>query len=174
MSKFDEWFTKMYGNNLVNSKVQVGDYFYYFKDLIKDAFEAGAESKNAKKNSITFTLQGEIPSKKNSRIINTKTKRSFSSSRYTHWHDLAIFDMRKQIKDFQAPVPCSIVITFYHGDMHRRDSDNAVSSIMDMLKDAGVILDDCWKYVRHEESLNEYEKGNSHCKITISEYEENE
>ena len=32
---------------------------------------------------------------------------------------------------------------------------------------AGVIVDDCWKYVPHEESLNEYEKGNAHCDITI-------
>ncbi|MBO7715811.1 MAG: RusA family crossover junction endodeoxyribonuclease [Methanobrevibacter sp.] len=121
---------------------------------------------------MTFILQGETPSKKNSRIMNTKTKRSFPNPRYTQWHDLAIFEMRKQIQDFQAPRPCSIVITFYHGDKRRRDSDNGVSSIMDMLKDAGVIVDDCWEYVRHTESWNEYDKGNAKCEIEINEYKD--
>lgn len=164
--QFEEWFNKMYRNSLVNSKVQVGDNFYYIKDLIKDAFEAGNESKN-KKAEVTFTLQGETPSKKNSRIMNTKTKRSFPNPRYVEWHDLAIAQMRSQIHDYKAPEKCFVSVKFIHGDKRRRDSDNGVSSIMDMLKDAGVIIDDCWEYVPHEESLNEYEKGNAHCDITI-------
>lgn len=117
-----------------------------------------------------FTLQGETPSKKNSRIMNTKTKRSFPNPRYVEWHDLAIAQMRSQIHGYKAPIPCSITITFIHGDKRRRDSDNGVSSIMDMLKDAGVIIDDCWEYVPHEESWNDYDKGKPRCIVEIDNY----
>lgn len=114
-------------------------------------------------------LQGETPSKKNSRIINTKTKRSFPNPRYVEWHDLAILQVRSQLKGWNAPVPCSIRVIFFHGDKHRRDSDNAMSSILDMLKDCGTIIDDCWEYIPHLESWNFYDKNNSRCVIDISE-----
>ena len=115
-------------------------------------------------------LQGETPSKKNSRIMNTKTKRSFPNPRYTEWHDLAILQVRLQLKGWKAPVPCSIKVTFFHGDKHRRDSDNAMSSILDMLKDNKTIIDDCWTYIPHEESWNFYDKNNARCEIEITEY----
>ena len=117
-----------------------------------------------------FTILGATPSKKNSRILNTKTKRSFPNPRYKEWHDYAILQTRSQLQGWKAPVPCSIVVTFFHADKHRRDSDNAMSSILDMLKDNGTIIDDCWEYVRHEESWNEYDKGNARCVIEITEY----
>ncbi len=112
-------------------------------------------------------LTGETPSKKNSRIMNTKTKRSFPNPRYVEWHDAAIIQLRQQIGFQKAPIPCSVTITFFHGDKRRRDGDNGLSSVMDMLKDAGVLVDDCWELVPHQEVWNELDKGNAHCEIII-------
>lgn len=119
-----------------------------------------------------FTIIGETPSKKNSRILNTKTKRSFPNPRYIEWHDIAIAQVKGQIKDWKAPIPSSLTITFYHGDMKVRDSDNSLSSILDMLKDCGVLLDDRWAYVPHKEVTDKLDKGNARCEIEITEYKE--
>lgn len=116
-----------------------------------------------------LTLIGSVPSKKNSRI-NTRSGRSFPNPRYIEWRDSAILQVRSQLKDWKAPVPCSIEITLYHADRRRRDSDNALSSVLDMLKDCKVIDDDCWEIVRHTETWNEYDKGNPHCEIVIDKY----
>ena len=120
-----------------------------------------------------FVIQGETPSKKNSRILNTKTKRSFPSRRYIEWRDYAILQVRSQLQGWKAPVPCQIKATFFHSDLHRRDSDNAMSSILDMLKDNGTIIDDCWEYIPHEETWNKLDRGNARCEIEITEYKEN-
>lgn len=119
-----------------------------------------------------FTLIGETPSKKNSRIMNTKTKRSFPNPRYVEWHDYAILQTRSQLQGWKAPNPCSISVKFIHADKRKRDSDNGLSSILDMLKDNGTIEDDCWEIVRHTETWNDYEKGNARCEIEITEYKE--
>lgn len=104
--------------------------------------------------------------------MNTKTKRSFPNPRYMEWHDCAILQTRSQLQGWKAPIPCSISVTFIHGDKRRKDSDNALSSILDMLKDNGTIEDDCWEYVRHLETWNEFDKGNPRCVIEITEYKE--
>ena len=118
-----------------------------------------------------IVLKGEVPSKKNSRI-NTKSGRSFPNPRYVEWHNLAILQVRSQLQGWKAPDPCSVEITFYHGDKRRRDGDNGLSSIMDMLKDNGTIVDDCWEHVPHEEVWNKFDKGNPRCEIEITEYKE--
>ena len=116
-----------------------------------------------------IVIQGETPSKKNSRI-NTRSGRSFPNPRYTEWHNFAILQVRSQLQGWKAPDPCSIEITFFHGDKRRRDGDNGLSSIMDMLKDNGTIVDDCWEHVPHEDVWNEFDKGNPRCEIEITEY----
>ena len=89
-----------------------------------------------------LSLPLEIPSKKNSRI-NTRSGRSFPNRKYTEWHDKAVLILRQQIlppKPIDAPVVVSVAIT--RGDNRRRDLDNALGSIMDLLQDVGVLADD--------------------------------
>lgn len=58
-----------------------------------------------------------------------------------------------------------LIVTFYHGDYRRRDSDNQLSSILDMLVDVGILPDDSWLVVPRKEIIDEYEKDNPHCVI---------
>ena len=121
-------------------------------------------------NNYIITLQGETPSKKNSRI-NTRSGRSFPSKRYTEWHSNAILQIWQQQKEkeysfnIEKNEKVKLIVTFYHGDYRRRDSDNQLSSILDMLVDVGILPDDSWLIVPHKEIIDEYEKDNPHCVI---------
>lgn len=116
---------------------------------------------------IQFIIDGETPAKKNSRI-NTRSGRSFPSKRYTEWHKNAVFQLVHQTRNIlQINKPCRISLTFTHGDLIKRDSDNGTSSILDLLKDCGVLEDDNWQIVRELRVLNYYQKGAPSCKVEI-------
>lgn len=92
---------------------------------------------------IKLILKGRIPSKKNSRI-NTKSGRSFPSSKYTAWHK----DASNQLKT-QTMTPFElqggIALNFYMPDNRRTDLTNKAESVMDLLVDNGYLEDDCWQ-----------------------------
>jgi len=85
-------------------------------------------------------LKGSVPSKKNSRI-NTRSGRSFPSSKYTAWHKEAI----KQLEGVK-PIPTGtpIVFTYYSDSKRSGDLSNKWQSIEDTFTDVGIIEDDNW------------------------------
>lgn len=164
-----------------------------------------------------FIIQGETPSKKNSRI-NTSSGRSFPSKRYQEWHKTAVFQIMQQLKTYgyenknhrllnektivfenenhsfekskpnynynlnvnynlndnvnyniALPLPTTekIKLTFTHGDLRRRDSDNATSSIFDLLQDCGILEDDSIFVIPEFCVSNRYEKNKASCLIEI-------
>lgn len=120
---------------------------------------------------IDFEIHGETPSKKNSRI-NTRSGRSFPNKKYQDWHVLAVGQIvyqKMKMKNVPFPIdrPIRIKMTFTHGDLRRRDSDNGASSILDTLKDSGIIADDNWRIVKELCVLNEFEKNKPSCKICV-------
>lgn len=120
-----------------------------------------------------FTLPFDTPSKKNSRVTDTRTGRSFPNKKFTEWHKTAVAYLRynfiKDMKPFKGPV--QVDMTFTHGTMRRADSDNKVSSILDLLVDVGMIPDDSWTIVRSIGVTNRYEKGFSSCTVEVRPYE---
>jgi len=96
----------------------------------------------------SYTLTGETPSKKNNRI-GLRSGKNIPSERYVKWLKT------KQIELLHQGIPCQpldnpvkISFVFRHEDLKTRDTDNQISSILDLLKDAKVIKDDNWKIVR--------------------------
>lgn len=88
-------------------------------------------------------ILGRIPSKKNSRI-NTRSGRSFPSSKYTAWHK----DASLQIKGAEKiPNGSFISLHFFMPDNRRTDLSNKAESVMDLLVDNGIIEDDCWQVI---------------------------
>jgi Holliday junction resolvase RusA-like endonuclease len=63
--------------------------------------------------------------------------------------------------------PFALYLEFTHGDRVRRDSDNGVSSILDLLVDCGVLQDDNWMVVSKIVTTNLYDKGNPGVQISI-------
>jgi Holliday junction resolvase RusA-like endonuclease len=121
---------------------------------------------------LALYISRETPSKKNSRVINRLTGRSFPNKRFTEWHDAASLEIREQMVTGRITeriaIPCNISFIFIHGDNRRRDSDNQTSSILDLLIDCGILLDDDWKIVRRMTIENRYQKNNAGCLIEIT------
>lgn len=117
-----------------------------------------------------FLIEGETPAKKNSRrtLRNGKT---IPSVRFMQWHNDASFQVMCQ-KRPAKPIerPAAVDMVFYHGDCTRRDSDNAATSILDLLKDTLVIADDNWKIIRQINIVNRYDRNNARCEITLTDY----
>ncbi len=63
----------------------------------------------------------------------------------------------------------ALTLTFYHGDLKRRDSDNQCSSILDTLIDAGIIADDNWKVIPVKHIYDFYDKGKPRCVVVVEE-----
>ena len=123
---------------------------------------------------VYFTVHGETPAKKNSRIT-LRNGKSIPSKRYTQWHKDAVFELRRQMAEMDRPFPIdtsvSITLIFCHSDNRRRDSDNGTSSIFDTLQDAGILSDDRWQIIRRFKVLN-VKAIAPKCEIEISEWAE--
>ena len=109
----------------------------------------------------------ETPSKKNSRVVDRRTGRTFPNKRYTEWHKEASLYVRQQHAHPLDEGPFALYLEFTHGDRVRRDSDNGVSSILDLLVDCGILPDDNWMVVQKINVSNLYDKGNPGVQISI-------
>jgi len=112
----------------------------------------------------TFVFRGAVRSKKNSKeigVVCTKPNAPGSyrkgnrwykkvikcSDRFYEWHDVELARLlESQTKAFVSPF--KIVYRFYLGDLRIHDGDNQVTSINDLLVDAGIIPDDRLDYLR--------------------------
>ena len=122
------------------------------------------------KDVLILTIDGETPSKKNSRIT-LATGKSIPGDAYRRWHAGAMLQVRSQLakRSWQEPlsVPVSVFVVFTHGDYRRRDGDNGLNSIMDLLVDCEVIEDDKWTIVTNTHISHAYDKGHPRCTVVI-------
>lgn len=104
---------------------------------------------------IKFDIAGQVPSKKNNKRIlkNSRTGNRFiaNSEKFNDWHEKALREvcLSKAAKYRNKPRknPLSIRMSFYNKDNRRHDLDNMVSSVLDLLVDAGYLEDDHCKIV---------------------------
>ena len=97
---------------------------------------------------LVFLLRAPIPSKKNNRVV-LKNGVNIPSREFRHWHKSHLPELKSKAMDhgvFTCPVSVTVGIGF--GDRIRRDLDNALTSVLDLMKDAGIIEDDDWNHVR--------------------------
>lgn len=113
--------------------------------------------------SINFSLTAPIPSKKNSRL-NFRTKYgkqiSIPNKAYSEWHklNLPVVKILALNSQFDSQNPFSLGVKIIFKDKRRRDLDNALNSILDLLVDGGLIPDDNWGVI--QEMSIRAEKGN--------------
>lgn len=122
---------------------------------------------------ILFSMffEGTIPSKKNSRFVAAKANRiiNIPSEKHRAWHKLYFPQVLAKRPD--RPLE-GVSISFYFAfpDYKRRDTDNAETSILDLLVDASIIKDDNWRVVREKHSysrlVNEGETAG--CQVFVS------
>lgn len=117
-----------------------------------------------------YTLEGETPSQKNSQTFNRKTKTLFKSAVFRKW---AVEANRQILAQGVPSTPyeqARIVVTFYHADLRRRDGENALSSIQDLLVKCGVIVDDCWTRIETPRVYHDLARE-ARCEILVTEIE---
>jgi len=117
---------------------------------------------------VILHLPFETPSKKNSRVVNRRTGRSFPSPVYRKWHDEAALYLRTHYE--LRPLgdgPFSLRLEFAHGTLRRCDADNKVSSILDLLVDICVLPDDNWMVVPLITVRNSYVKNKPSVTVGI-------
>lgn len=90
-----------------------------------------------------ITLLGRIPSKKNSKVFTFRGKRPLliSSEKYVAWHDEQLWMLKKYKVHFDK---CQMILTFFFPDNRKTDLSNKCESVMDLLVDCGILLDDNW------------------------------
>lgn len=94
-----------------------------------------------------FTIFGETPCKKNGQSFNRKSKSMYKKAPFYRWHGEALKTLLASVRPDRPLTSAKIEITFYHSDIKRRDGDGALTSIQDLLQDAGIIEDDRWQLI---------------------------
>lgn len=119
----------------------------------------------------TFRIDGETPPKKNSRRVFTAGGKMaiLPSAAHEAWHGRAARSLMAQRRPPRPIESGRLEARFVHGDLRRRDADNALSSILDLLVDCGIIADDSWRMFGDIHVLNSYEKGKAECVVSIFE-----
>jgi len=119
-----------------------------------------------------ITITGQTPAQKNNKTVGTNrfTGKVFvtSNPRVKEWQKEA----DKQIKmfDYRFEKPVALDIQIWNKDNRARDLDNQVSSILDALVKASILVDDSCKYVNQIlVSFRGVEKENPKAVITFYE-----
>jgi Holliday junction resolvase RusA-like endonuclease len=120
---------------------------------------------------VSLFLDGETPSKKNSRVTDTRTGRTFPNVRYRNWEKDAVLEIKRQYHGEPIEGPVTVDIIFNHADKRVRDCDNPVNSICDMLKKAGVLKDDRWTVIPYHRILHRLSEQGAGCEIVIKDFE---
>jgi Holliday junction resolvase RusA-like endonuclease len=89
-------------------------------------------------------LPGRVPSKKNSkRIVMAGSRpRLISSEAFLAWHQEMMLRVRAH-RPKRPIIKAAVAITFFAPNRRRFDLSNAAESVMDLLVEAGFLLDDC-------------------------------
>jgi len=119
---------------------------------------------------MTLTIPGDTPAKKNSKqIIYVRGKPLIIPSKaHKAWHDASM----KHVKGYPPCFypKCGVFATFYSKTAREADLDNKVSSILDLLVDAGILSSDGWNTVAMQGSMyGGKDKDNPRCEVEIHE-----
>ncbi len=116
---------------------------------------------------IELTLDGNVPSKKNSRV-RTRTGSYIPSKAFYDWQDDAMQQVRLQTRE-RLFKPVSVEVIVYFGTKARADLDNRLTSILDMLVECLILRDDKWQDVPQLALQAEYRKGQPGAFIRLTE-----
>ena len=116
---------------------------------------------------IRYVLTGEVACKKNSNKFDGRTGNVYKTEHFRKWHSYAMLQVKAQgvpkipLERYEAR------FVLYHATRRRIDSDNQVTSLLDLMQDALVVRDDCWTCVPHKEIDDVYRKGKGGAEIEL-------
>lgn len=117
-----------------------------------------------------LTILGQVPPKKNSRNIFVRNGRivNVPSERHTQWERDALVQLRSSAKG-SADNKVTIAYQFFVKDNGRRDLDNMIASINDVLVKSGLLIDDDWQHLAIGGADAQVDKKNPRVVLFIEE-----
>lgn len=114
-------------------------------------------------------IPNQTPAKKNSRqgVVRNGRIMNFPSKIYVAWEKEALKTLQQYSGQPDGKV--AIIYQFYVGDHRKRDLDNMIASVNDVLVKAGLLEDDSWKHLSIGAADAEYDKENPRAEIWIEE-----
>jgi Holliday junction resolvase RusA-like endonuclease len=120
-----------------------------------------------------YVFRGEVASKKNSKVLARVKGRPMllPSRKYQEWEKRARLAI---MSEGRPPVPLKaarLFMVIYHGDLIKRDSNNATQGVQDVLVDMGVIQDDNWMVIGTPEVSHMVDVQDPRLEVTVEESE---
>lgn len=117
-----------------------------------------------------IVISGSTPPKKNSRQLFVKNGRivNIPSAKHKEWEKSALLQLKSEYRgQFEGKV--TIAYQFYFKDNRKKDLDNAIASVNDVLVKAGLLKDDCWQMLAIGGADAEIDKDNPRVQLYIAE-----
>ncbi len=83
-----------------------------------------------------------LPVPKSNRYIRRKNGQVFKPARVLHWESRALWEIRNQFDGDGFKKPVSVEVYFFLPDRRKRDIDNMLKTLWDILEKANVIAND--------------------------------
>ena len=93
---------------------------------------------------LELSIYGQIRGGKNNMQM-TRTGRHYPNPEWARYRDRVVRQLKEQVKGVYAPisVPCRVSISYWKGDLRKRDVPAILDSIWHCLERAEIIEDDC-------------------------------
>jgi len=111
-----------------------------------------------------------LPVPKSNRYIRRKSGKVFKHPRVVNWEVRAIWELRQQYTGNPIDHEVSVEIVLTLPNRRKRDIDNMLKSLWDVLEKAGIIKNDNLIYEVH--TLKKVEKGKEGVLIRIKKFQE--
>ena len=124
---------------------------------------------------IRLTLFGDVPSKKNSKRVfrHPRTGRTvvLSSKGHDAWHSANISRLIGCSERVDETQVVELSVIMFYATTRRKDLDNALASVQDLLVDAGILPDDDFRHVvRVSAEFGGIDRANPRVDVEIHEY----
>ncbi len=112
----------------------------------------------------------QVPVPKSNRYIRRRGGKVFKPPRVRNWEVKALWEIKQQYKGNPIEERVSVDITFILPNHRKRDIDNMLKSLWDILEKAGVIRND--NLIYEVRTLKKIEKNKEGVIIRIKEFSE--
>jgi len=114
----------------------------------------------------------KLPVPKSNRYIRRKGGKVFKPPRVVNWEVRAIWELREQYKGEPIDWEVSVDVVLILPNRRKRDIDNMLKSLWDVLEKAGVIKND--NLIYEVRTIKKVEKGKEGVYIKIKRFKEEE
>ncbi|HID65432.1 MAG TPA: RusA family crossover junction endodeoxyribonuclease [Aquificaceae bacterium] len=111
----------------------------------------------------------KLPVPKSNRYIRRKSGKVFKHPRITNWEVRAVWELKQQYTGKPIDYEISVDITLILPNRRKRDIDNMLKSLWDVMEKAGVIKNDNLIYEVH--TIKKVERGKEGVIIKIKKFQ---